>query len=635
MSGSTAQTVARGPCLVAELRSDGLANRPKSFLGTYWRLLGAVRPYSGQLSLAVVCMIVLAATTGAYAYIIGPLLKFLISGGQAGGQDIMSLVPGLDVSGLGRNSLLMLLPVFILGLAAVKGISYFGQFYLMGRVGQKVVADLRIRMFERLTGLSPAFFTDMATGQIISRFTNDVYAVEQAVTYAVAAYLRDTMQVLVLTVLAFVLDWRMALIAFVVMPAALFPIVYFGKRLKRVSTDSQVSLGSIADRLHEGVRGMRVVQVFGAERHEQGLFEAENRNYLRIMLRSFTVRALQSPVMEFLGAAGLSATIWYAGSRVADGSLDPGHFVSFFAAVMMLYNPLKSLGRIGNVTAAGVAGAERVFELLDQSSQVVERPGAVALPCFDKELTFEDVHFGYGGSEVLHGVSLTARRGEVVALVGPSGAGKSTLVNLIPRFFDPTSGRVLIDGRDLRDLTLASLRDRIGMVTQEVILFNDTVANNIAYGPLSSRREQLHRVAEKAHASEFISALSDGFDTIIGEGGIRLSGGQRQRIAIARALLKDAPILILDEATSSLDNESEREVQQALSALMQDRTTLVIAHRLSTIYRADRILVLHDGLIVEQGAHEELILRDGLYRRLYRMQFLDTAEGEEGERIRK
>ena len=605
----------------------------RSFLGTYWRLLGAVRPYSGQLILAVVCMIVLAGATGLYAYLVGPLLKFLVSRGHAGGQKILELVPGLPVEQLDRTAMLGLLPLFILGLAAVKGTAYFGQFYLMGRIGQKVVADLRIRMFERLCGLSPAYYSDTATGQIISRFTNDVYAVEQAVTYAVAAYLRDSMQVIVLTVLAFVLDWQLALIAFVVMPVALWPIVSFGKRLKRVSTASQVSLGTIADRLHEGIKGMRVVQVFGGEGHEQARFATENRNYLRIMLRSFTVRALQSPVMEFLGAAGLAATIYYAGSRLADESLDPSHFVSFFAAVMMLYNPLKSLGRIGSVTAAGVAGAERVFELLDQASTVQDAPDAAALPGFERELVFEDVHFGYQPEqperEVLRGVSLSARRGEVVALVGPSGAGKSTLVNLIPGFFAPTAGRVAIDGRDLRRVTLDSLRAQVGMVTQEVILFNDTVAANIAYGPLADRRDHLRQVAARAHALGFIEALPQGFDTRIGEGGIRLSGGQRQRIAIARALLKDAPILILDEATSSLDTEAEREVQQALEELMRDRTTFVIAHRLSTIFRADRILVLDDGRIIESGDHKSLLAAGGTYRRLYDLQFADDERGKD------
>jgi subfamily B ATP-binding cassette protein MsbA len=613
--------------------ADSSKDGGRSFLGTYWRLLGAVRPYSGQLILAVVCMIVLAGATGLYAYLVGPLLKFLVSRGHTGGREILELVPGLPVEQLDRTAILGLLPLFILGLAAVKGTAYFGQFYLMGRVGQKVVADLRIRMFERLCGLSPAYYSDTATGQIISRFTNDVYAVEQAVTYAVAAYLRDSMQVIVLTVLAFVLDWQLALIAFVVMPVALWPIVSFGKRLKRVSTASQVSLGTIADRLHEGIKGMRVVQVFGGERHEQARFASENRNYLRIMLRSFTVRALQSPVMEFLGAAGLAATIYYAGSRLADESLDPSHFISFFAAVMMLYNPLKSLGRIGNITAAGVAGAERVFELLDQASTVQDAPDAQALVGFERELVFEDVHFGYRSEqperEVLRGVSLSARRGEVVALVGPSGAGKSTLVNLIPRFFDPTAGRVSIDGRDLRRVTLDSLRAQVGMVTQEVILFNDTVAANIAYGPLADRRDRLRQVAGRAHALGFIEALPQGFDTRIGEGGIRLSGGQRQRIAIARALLKDAPILILDEATSSLDTEAEREVQQALEELMRDRTTFVIAHRLSTIFRADRILVLDDGRIIESGDHQSLLAAGGTYRRLYDLQFADDRRGRD------
>ncbi|MBW2703054.1 MAG: lipid A export permease/ATP-binding protein MsbA [Deltaproteobacteria bacterium] len=598
---------------------------------TYLRLLSAVRPYMGQLALAILCMIVLAGTTGIYAYLVGPLLKLLASGGMAGGEDIVQFIPSLEPAGLSREKLFMVVPILILVVAAIKGISYFGQFFLMGRVGQKVVADLREEMFRRLTTLSPSYFDRSATGQIISRFTNDVYAVEQAVTYAVAAYLRDSMQVLVLTVLAFILDWRLAIIAFVVMPVAVFPIVHFGKRLKRVSTDSQVSLGALADRLHEGIKGMRIVQVFGAESHERSRFGRENRRYLGIMLRSFAVRALQSPIMEFLGAAGLAATIWYAGSRVMEGSLDPGHFISFFAAVMMLYNPIKSLGRIGGITAAGVAGAERVFELLDERSAIEESAEAKTKEGFSRSIRFEGVGFHYTaaeGQEVLCGIDFEAERGQVVAIVGPSGAGKSTLVNLIPRFFDPTAGRVLIDGLDLRDLTLASLRAQVALVTQETILFNDTVAANMGYGQEEVGEDRLREVARQAHALDFIEALPEGFATAIGEGGIRLSGGQRQRIAIARALMKNAPILLLDEATSSLDTESEREVQHALEALMRNRTTLVVAHRLSTIYRADRILVLDAGRIVESGDHESLLAAGGLYRRLFDMQF--DVDGHRG-----
>jgi len=595
----------------------------RSFLGIYFRLLGAVKPYVRQLAGAIACMIVLALATGAYAYVIGPMLKFLVTRGVDGGHEILSLVPGLDVSALDRDLMLMALPFFILGVALVKGLSYFGQFYLMGVVGQRVVADLRANMFARLCTFSPAFFNRMPTGQIISRFTSDVYAVEQAVTYSVSSYLRDSMQVIVLSVLAFVLDWKLALIAFVVMPAAIFPIVHFGKRLKTVSTDSQVSLGAIADRLQEGIKGMRITQVFGAEQYERRRFSLENDNYLAIMLRSFAVRALQSPVMEFLGAAGLAATIWYAGGRMVAGTLDPGHFVSFFAAVMMLYNPIKSLGRIGGVTAAGVAAAERLFVLLDEPADVRDRPGARPLETGVGKLEFDKVVFSYGVERVLRDISFTVRRGEVLAIVGPSGAGKSTLVNLIPRFYDVSSGAIMIDGRDIRDVTLASLRGQVGMVTQEVVLFNDSLAANIAYGLGRLPARDLELVAERAHALDFIRALPEGFETRIGEAGVRLSGGQRQRVAIARALLKDAPILILDEATSSLDTESEREVQAALDELMSDRTTIVIAHRLSTIYRADRILVLDQGRIVEEGGHEQLLARGGLYRRLYDLQFKD------------
>jgi len=597
-----------------------------SFLATYWRLLGTVRPYLGYLLAALACMILLAAATGLYAWAVGPLLKFLVTRGDSGGAEILSLVPGLDVGSLDQQTMLLALPLFVLVVAALKGGSYFGQFYLMGLVGQRVVADLRSRMFARLTTMSPSFFQRMPTGQIVSRFTSDVFAVEQAVTYAVASYLRDSLQVVVLCALAFWLDWRLALIAFVAMPLALWPIVNFGRRLKKVSSDSQSSLGNIADRLHETIRAMRIVQVFGAERHERRRFDEENRTYLRIMLRSFAVRALQSPVMEFLGAAGLAATIWYAGSRVVGGTLDPGHFISFFATVMMMYNPLKSLGRIGGVAAAGVAAAERLFELLDEPAEVEESPKARTLERAAGRVSCDDVHFDYGQGPVLRGVSFEARPGEVVAIVGPSGAGKSTLVNLIPRFCDVRAGRIMIDGIDIRQLTLESLRRQIALVTQEIILFNDTVAANIGYGPGDIDEQRLQQAARQANALDFIEKLPRGFATRVGEGGIKLSGGQRQRLAIARALYKDAPILILDEATSSLDSESERDVQAALESLMKNRTTLVIAHRLSTVYRADRILVMQGGRIVESGPHARLLERGGVYRRLYEMQFAAQAD---------
>ncbi|HSA21831.1 MAG TPA: ABC transporter ATP-binding protein, partial [Myxococcota bacterium] len=447
-------------------------------LRTYGRLLRVVRPHAGRLLLALACMLCLAATTGLYAYLVGPLLKFLVSQGASGGEEILSALPWLAPGAFDRGAMIVLLPVIILAVAALKGLSYFGQFFLMGQVGQRVVADLRARMFDKLCGQSPAYFQRSPTGPLISRFTSDVLAVEQAVTYALASYLRDGLQVLVLTGLCFALDWQLALIAFVAMPAAVVPIVHFGRRIKRVSTDSQVSLGAIAHRLHEAVTGMRIVQVFGAEDHERERFRTENEGYLRIMLRSFAVRALQSPVMEFLGAIGLAALIAYAGSRVVSGSLDGGHFISFFAAVMMMYGPLKSLGRMGNETAAGLAGAERVFQLLDEPVAVQDAPGATDMPPFEVALVFEDVRFAYGSEEVLRGVSFTARKGEVVAVVGPSGAGKSTLAGLIPRFFDPQAGRLLVDGRDVRGLRLPSLRAHIGLVTQETILFNDSVRRN-------------------------------------------------------------------------------------------------------------------------------------------------------------
>ncbi|HEX9291310.1 MAG TPA: ABC transporter ATP-binding protein [Anaeromyxobacteraceae bacterium] len=606
-------------------------------MSAYLRLLRFAAPYKARFLGALACMVVLALSTAAYVNLLGPVLEFLFTGRAQAVASLGKFLPAsLDLAGwlqrVEREHVLAVLPFVITAVALVKGVAYFGQFYLMGMVSQRVIADLRTTMFDHMLGLSPSFFAKRHSGDLMSRFSADVQSVETAVSYAVSSYIRDGLTIVVMLVNCFVLDWRLSLMAFVAVPVTLLPIVRFAKRLKRVTQQSQSTLGRISELVQEALGGMRVVQAFGMERWESERFREENRRWIRIMRKSFLVRALSSPLMESMAAVGLSLAIWWVGGRILRGELDAGKFFSFVAAILLLYTPVKQLGKVGQIALQGGASAERLFEILDARTAVPDT-GASALAPFAREIRLEDVSFAYGDAPVLQGVNLSLRKGEVVALVGSSGGGKTTLANLLPRFWDVSAGRITVDGVDLREVTLASLRAQLAVVNQETVLFNDSVRANIAYGRPDLSSEEVERAARMAHAHEFISAMPEGYDTRVGEKGVLLSGGQRQRIAIARAFLKNAPILLLDEATSALDAESEREVQRALEELMGfgapggPRTTLVIAHRLSTIRHADRIVVLAGGRVVETGRHEELLERRGEYARLYRI-FEGGAAGE-------
>jgi subfamily B ATP-binding cassette protein MsbA len=593
---------------------------------TYLRLLRFVAPYRARFAFAILCMVVFAATSAAYATLMGPLLAFLFTGEGGSFSSLEKFLPtgfgfARALAAADRGQILAVLPLVIVGISLVKGAAAFGQFYLMGMLGQRVVVDLRRALFDHLLQLSPAFFSRRHSGDLMSRFAADIGAVEAAITNSVASYLRDGLTVVVMLATLFYLDWQMSLVVFGVIPVTLFPVIRLGKRLKKATQLGQASIGQISEMVQETVSGIRVVQAFGMERWEAERFGEANAKWLRIQRRSFLVRAFSSPLMEVMAAAGLAAVIAWVGPKIVSGALPAAKLLSFIAAVIQLYQPVKQLGRVSQMALQGAAAGERVFEILDTQTAVPDG-GAGTLAPFTTAIRYEEVSFAYGEAQVLHDLSLEIRKGEVVALVGGSGGGKTTVANLMPRFWDPTAGRITIDGRDIREVTLRSLRAQLALVTQDTVLFSDTIRNNIAYGVPDIPQASLERAARMAQAHDFIMALPQGYDTQVGEKGTLLSGGQRQRLAIARAFLKDAPILILDEATSALDAESEREVQRALESLMGlgsdgHRTTLVIAHRLSTIRNADRIVVLSQGRVVEEGRHADLLARGGEYARLH------------------
>ncbi|WP_240923914.1 lipid A export permease/ATP-binding protein MsbA [Mariprofundus ferrooxydans] len=575
----------------------------RTSMGLYRRLLGFLMPYKGRLITAICCMVVLAACTAAMAWMLKPVL---------------------DEALTGKNThLIYLIPLLIIGLYLIKGAAYFGQAYLMGYIGQHVIFDMRNLLYQRLTAQSLSFFAHRKTGELLARLSYDVSLVQAAVSTAVTALMRDAISIVFLLGVVFVQDWLLALIAMLVFPAVIYPIARFGRKMRHATLDGQAAMGDLTSLLEETVSGIRVVKAFGMEEYERSRFRRFTGDFLVHQLRVFRVNALSFPIMELLAGFGIAGVLFYGGMRVASGETTAGTLVSFLAAVIMLYEPVKRLSRANNDIQQGLAAGERVFEVIDEPVDVEDKPDALSAAPFSQCVSFNHVDLRYAGTEksVLNDVSFDVAAGEVVALVGRSGAGKTSLVNLVPRFMDVSAGSVLIDGVDVRELSQQSLRNQIALVTQEIILFNDTILNNIAYGHDPIDRDRVEEIARAANAHEFICKLPQGYDTMVGERGVILSGGQRQRISLARALLKDAPILILDEATSALDTESERLVQQAIDRLMQGRTVIVIAHRLSTIRNADRIVVLEDGHIAQMGCHEELLSAGGLYAELYHLQF--------------
>jgi subfamily B ATP-binding cassette protein MsbA len=581
----------------------------KADLELYLRLLKYVKPYWLRFLLAALAMVLGSGITTLLAYLVKPFL------------DEIFLAKDLHM--------LYLLPVLLILLyAAQGGLSFFHQ-YQMNDIGLKTVTRLREDLFRHLQRQPQAFYDQQATGSLMSRVVYDVILLHDTVTRVVTSFFKDSFTLAGLTVVIFYQDWRLALLAVLIFPLAAYLIVQFGKRLRKLTRRTQQSLAELNVRLQENLTGQSIVKAFGREDFEAARFRQANEQYRRLRLKVIITRGLSTPVMEFLGALSMAAIIFYGGYRVIQGTTTPGTFFSFMAALFMLYPPIRALSQTQNSLQEGLAAAQRVFALLDQPPAIQDRPGARPLPPFSREIVFQGVSFSYGGEPALQEVSFKIKKGEIVALVGPSGAGKTTLLNLLPRFYEVSAGAILIDGLDIREVTLDSLRAQMGVVTQQTILFNETVRYNVSYGRLEATEEEILEALKFAQAYDFVMALPEGLDTVIGERGLRLSGGEAQRLAIARALLKDPPILLLDEATSSLDSEAEREVQQALDRLMEGRTCLVIAHRLSTVRHAHRLLVLDGGRLVEAGTHEELLKAGGLYKRLYELQFAWEEKQEE------
>ena len=576
-----------------------------------WRLYDLIAPLKVWVFFSMVCMAGYNIFSAAPAYY---------------AKDIVDAIAYGDNPELKQYFLVGLGMIIVF---AVKGLFFFGHNYSVGHLVQSLIVKLRQKLFDHLVNLSLTFFSRSKTGDLISRFTNDLHVFQNMLQVGVTGPFRDIPQFFLLLGIMFFRSWQLAFVTMIIIPIAVFFIQIFGQRNKIAVSKRQISFGGLSSLLVETITGVRVVKAFGMEKYESKRFKDANNDLYKNHMRSVMIDSYSYPIIEIIGASAGATIVAYGGYLIINGQITPGDFTSFVISFFMLNEPVKKLNGFNLKLQEGFAAVRRIFNILDVKDDIVILPNATKLTNFDREISLNIHAFHYPDQDepAVKDFQLTVQKGEAVALVGSSGAGKTTIANLIPRFYDITRGEISIDGYDLRDLDLVSLRKMIAIVTQDTILFNDTITNNITYGQPDCSNERMYAAAQAANAHKFIAEQPQGYETVIGEKGVRISGGQRQRLSIARALVKDAPILILDEATSALDSESEIEVQQAIENLMENRTTIVIAHRLSTIRNTDRICVMEKGQIVEQGTHDELLLRGGRYQQLYEMQFQDQTNG--------
>jgi subfamily B ATP-binding cassette protein MsbA len=602
------------------------------------RLLGHARRYWPLLILSVALMVIVGASQASIALLIGPVIdKVLQPNAPDAPVVLFKNIPFLNQPlylnqfiPFHIHNVLTMVAFAIVMVFFLKGACDYAANYLISYAGYSAVTDLRNAVFEKVLRQGAEFFESNSTGRLMSSVMNDIEKIQTATSNMLVDLLRQIFVVLGLLAVVMQTNWRLALVSLTVLPVVLIPTARIGRRIRSTSRRTQEHLGELSQILQETISGHAVVHAFNAEGYELNRFRMSAKRLLRSNLRYVVQQALASPLIEICGALTIVGLLWYARIEIKNHELTAGQFMGFIVALLMLYEPVKRLTGIHNIFQQAIGAAQKVFEYLDRKEDIQEKSKAPKLERFTKNVVFENVSFRYPTAEgnQLQSVNLEVKAGEVVAIVGPSGAGKSTLANLVPRFYDVASGRILIDGKDIRDFTIASLRGKIGLVAQDTFLFNDTVAKNIAYGRTDVPLAAIKEAARHALAHEFIEALPNGYETEIGERGVRLSGGQRQRLSIARAMLKNAPILILDEATSHLDTESELLVQKALANLMVDRTVIVIAHRISTIRRADKIVVIDRGRIAESGTHDELVNRKGIYQRLHELQYMTVGAAE-------